>query len=379
MARGAREFADHGDSSVGAQRQQRLLARRLAAHRLVAQQHHAVCGDPSGGVVVLGVECGWVTGRMGGRAFGCVRDHRSHAAGSAIDHRLVEATTLDGCHHLGIARATVSRHLQVETSCERGDPVAYRTPVGDDQAVVPPLVAQHLGEQPRVLGGEHAVDGVVGAHHRPRVGVAHDPLERPQVELAKWPFVDVGADPQPIVFLVVGGEVLERGPHALRLHTAHPCGAQQPGEEGVLGEVLEVAPAQQRALEVDAWPENDGHVLGARLRADHRPDLLDQRWIEGGAERDGRWEAGGRVAVTQAEVVSVASLLAQAVWPVGQHHRGDAGDGLGVPEVLAGQQGGLLGQRQGDDGVDIAHGRHCASAAGRCLEVSSRGRKAKAG
>jgi hypothetical protein len=58
-----------------------------------------------------------------------------------------------------------------------------------------------------VLRGVHAVDAVVGAHHRPRPDAGYDVLERRQVDLAQRALVDVGADPQPIGLLIVRREV----------------------------------------------------------------------------------------------------------------------------------------------------------------------------
>ena len=103
-------------------------------------------------------------------------------------------------------------------------------------------------------GGVHAVDPVVGAHHRPRAGLGHDPLEGGQVDLAQRALVDVGADRIRSCFLVVGREVLHRRADALALQAPDAGGAEHAGQQRVLGVVLEVAPAQRRPLDVDPGP-----------------------------------------------------------------------------------------------------------------------------
>lgn len=59
------------------------------------------------------------------------------------------------------------------------------TPVAHDDAFETPFVAQHVGEQPVILGGMHAVDAVVCAHDGPRLGFLDDVLERREVDFAQ--------------------------------------------------------------------------------------------------------------------------------------------------------------------------------------------------
>ena len=96
--------------------------------------------------------------------------------------------------------------------------------------------------------GVHAVDPVVGAHDRPRVGGPDDPLEPAQVDLPQRPLVDVGAHPQAVGLLVVRGEVLQRRADALALQAADQRRTEHAADQRVLRQVLEVAATQRRAL-----------------------------------------------------------------------------------------------------------------------------------
>jgi len=87
------------------------------------------------------------------------------------------------------------------------------------------------------------VKPVVGTHHGPRPGIGDDALERGEVDLAQCPLVDVGADPQPIGLLIVGGIVLDRRTDAPALQTLDMGGAEDARQQRVLREVLEVASA----------------------------------------------------------------------------------------------------------------------------------------
>jgi hypothetical protein len=227
------ELPEHRDGLAGlrGQRQQPV----------VLQQHRSLPGGGPGQRVVRVAVDGGVGSRVRERPV----DQPQHPGHRDVEHGLVELT---GAHRVDerlVAPAELRRHLQVQPGPHRGDPVVHGAPVGDDHTLEAPLVAQHGGQQPRVLRHVGAVEPVVGAHHRPRLRLRHYPLEGGEVDLAQRPLVDVGADPDPVGLLVVRGVVLQRGADTLALHTLHERGAEDAGEVRVLGEVLEVAAAQR--------------------------------------------------------------------------------------------------------------------------------------
>ncbi len=142
-------------------------------------------------------------------------DQRQHPSDAAIEHVDVEFIRFDRSTHRLRAALEVGWHLPVQPGTQRGHTVVAGTPVGHDDTVPTPLVSQYLGQQPTMFRRIGPVDLVVGAHHRPRGGPLRDLFERRQIDLAQRALVDIRAHAQPIVFLVVRGEVLDGGPDTL--------------------------------------------------------------------------------------------------------------------------------------------------------------------
>ena len=115
----------------------------------------------------------------------------------------------------------------------------------NDESDLERLVAEHLGEEPPVVRRVDTVDLVVGAHDGGGRRFGDDSFERGEVDLAEGALVDVGTDAHPLVLLVVRGEVLHGGAGSDVLQGRHVGCAEDAGEQGVFGVVLEVAPAQR--------------------------------------------------------------------------------------------------------------------------------------
>jgi hypothetical protein len=156
------------------------------------------------------------------------------------------------------------------------------------------------------------------------------------------------SDAQAVGLLVVGRVVLDRRADALALQALDERRAEHAGNERVLREVLEVAPAERRALDVDARAEDHVDALRARLLADRRPDPVYELGVERRAQRARGGEARGGQAAGDADMVASVGLLAQAVRAIGERDRADAGAGhrRGVPEVRSEAQRSLLFQRE---------------------------------
>ena len=337
VARGGREVADHGEvAGVRREGQQGVL---------VAQQHDRAAGRLEGDLVVGGgVDLRPVAG--GGGAAGGLDD----LGGGAVQGGVVDLPGLErgGERLLG---GGIGGHLQVQTGLDGGRTVHDGAPVGDDEALEAPLLAQHLGEQVAVAGHGGAEHGVVGAHDGPRLGAGDDGAEGAQVDLVEGALVHGDVHAHAVGLLVVQGEVLHGGAHALVLHGAHVGDGELAGEVRVLGEVLEVAAAQRGALDVHAGAEHDGDALGAGLLGDGGGDGGGGLAAPGGGEAHGGREAGGGQRVVQAQVVALGGLGAQPVGAVADHDRGEVelGDGLGAPEVLAAGERDLALAGQGRD------------------------------
>ncbi|OQA16845.1 MAG: hypothetical protein BWY63_02603 [Chloroflexi bacterium ADurb.Bin360] len=136
----------------------------------------------------------------------------------------------------------------------------HRAPIGDDEALQAPFALEDFREQIGLLRAIDAVDPVVGAHHRPGLGFLDRGLESRQVDFAQGTFIHLGANRHALIFLVIGCIVLERGPHTPALDAVDETGSHFASKIGVLGEILEVAPAHRRPLHIDAGSQNHIHI-----------------------------------------------------------------------------------------------------------------------
>ena len=85
-------------------------------------------------------------------------------------------------------------------------------------------------------------------------------------------FIDDDVGHHAAVFLIVGGEVLDAGTDALGLDAVDHRRGQLAGQQGILGEVLEIAPAQGMPLDVHGRTEQDRDVCRSALGPQRRAD-----------------------------------------------------------------------------------------------------------
>ena len=226
-------------------------------------------------------------------------------------------------------------HHEVAAGLKAADPVVHGTPVGYDRAVKAPVGAEDVGEQRLVVRAVHAVHGVVGAHDGGGPPLAYGDLKAAEVQLPERAIVHDAVGGKALVLLAVAGEVLETGARALGLDAADEGGGELAREQRVLGEVLEVPPAERAALEVRARAENEAHALRERLPAKGRAYLKEQLLVPAAGGEHGGGEAGGGQGAVHAQHVARVLLFAQAVGAVGHHQRVQPQPGYGarVPAV----------------------------------------------
>ena len=339
VARSACEFADDRDLGIAGDRKDGII---------VLEQHHGFDGRLMCDFVVsFDVET--IAFDAHGRA-GLV-DQVDHALCHAVELCRLDATV--ACRVDDLVVGVAWRHFEVEARVEGGHAIMVGTPVAHDDAFETPFVAQHVGEQPVILGGMHAVDAVVCTHDGPRLGLLDDVLECREVDFAQRTLGDVGADAQTVGFLVVGGEVLERGAHALGLHACDDADCLMARQIRVFGPVFEAAAAKRVALDVHAGTEDYGNLLLNALFGHGFADPVDEFRVPRAGQTSGRRKAGGRHAVVQIDFAGGGRVgLAQAVGAIGDHIAGNAlgFNTLQMPSVAAGSQGCLLFKRQIIDG-----------------------------
>ena len=339
VARGTREFADDGDLGIVSDWQNGVI---------VLEEHHGF----DGGLMcdfVVGFDVEAIVFDAHGRA-GLV-DQVDHALCHAVELCRLDAAVTCGVNDLVVGVAW--RHFEVEARVEGGHAVVVGAPVAHDDALEAPFVAQHVGEQPVILGGMYAIDAVVCAHDGPRLGFLDDVFECREVDFAQRTLRDVGADAQTVGLLVVGGEMLERSAHALGLHACDNANGLMACQIRVFGPVFEAAAAKRVALDVHARTEDYGDLLLNALFGHGFADLVDEFRVPRAGQARGRREAGGWHAVVQVDLAGGGRVgLAQAVGAVGDHVAGNAlgFNALQMPGVAAGSQGCFLFKCQVVDG-----------------------------
>ena len=108
---------------------------------------------------------------------------------------------------------------------------------------------------------------------------------------------------------------LSDAPDTGGLDAVHERGTHDARHDRVFGEVLEVAAAQRRPLDVGARSEDDRDVFDRGLDAEGLADALGELDVPRRAERDGGREARRRHAVAEAEVVAALACLRRPCGP----------------------------------------------------------------
>ena len=227
-------------------------------------------------------------------------------------------------------------------------------PVGHDDALEAPLVAEDRGEEVELLLGVLAVELVVGGHDGPGIGLLHGDLEVLQVDLAEGALADAGVVLVAVRLLVVGGVVLDGSAHAVALDPPDIGRSHLAGEERILGEILEVTSAQRVAVDVHARGEEDVHAIFKHFVTHGFRHLLHHFRIPGARKEGSHRETGAVVGVA---VTLAGRLDAQAGGAVGQDGAGNAQafDGTGVARRTGDLPGGTGGDAVHHGGPRAAH------------------------
>ena len=165
--------------------------------------------------------------------------------------------------------------------------------VGDDHALIAPLVPEDVRQKAPALADVGAVDQIVGGHHRGGAALFNDPLEGRQEDLPQSPLLhDVVVDGAHVIG-VIADEVLHTGPHPVVLEALDIARSHVAGQHRVLGVVLKAPPVQGTAPGVQPRAEQHPGPQGPALRRHGRPDLLRQGGVPGAGQAGSRREAGG--------------------------------------------------------------------------------------
>ena len=232
-------------------------------------------------------------------------------------------------------------------------------PVGDHQPFKAPFLPEDIGQKLLVVGAVGAVDLVVGAHDRGRLGNLHCQLKGSQVQLPQGAVIENAVGGKTLVFLTVAGKVLQRCAHTVFLQAPNLRGGQQAGQQRILGEVFKIPPAAGITFQIGAGAKDQSYAGGRGFRADGRAHFLQQLQVPGAGGQGRRGETGGRQGVVDAQHIGRALLLTQTVGAVAHEKAWNVvlGHGLGGPGGFAGTQGDLVLQAHLGNRILVLHSK----------------------
>ena len=92
--------------------------------------------------------------------------------------------------------------------------------------------------------GVDPIHKVVSAHHRPRLSAFHGDLEGGKIDLVHRALIEIRARGHPFKLLVVHRIMFQRGAHTLALNPFDVSDGHLPGQQRILGEILEIPTAK---------------------------------------------------------------------------------------------------------------------------------------
>ena len=231
-------------------------------------------------VVLLEVDAGvHLQSLMGGR----LGHHGEDMVAAGVQGGVGDDARLIGPQHVG-GVGLVPGHIHVVARAHLVGHRAHRAPVGHNEALKAELTAKNIGEKLPLNRGVIPVEAVVGGHDGQGGGIRHYHTEGLEVDLPQGTLGDVGGGRAAGGLLVVGGEVLDTSPRPRGLHTPDVGGGHDPRQNGILGAVFKVTPAQDVLLDVHAGAQDDVDAQRQRVLTDGLSHGRDQRGIPGGGE-----------------------------------------------------------------------------------------------
>ena len=180
---------------------------------------------------------------------GSLNDVVEHIANIAVNLLLRDLTTL---HTLNDALNLLIRTglHQVVTSLNSLNSTCLVAPVGHNDTVEAPLIAQYAGQKTVRLLSILTIELVVRRHNSPRLSLTNCNLEALEVELAKSTNVNTAVVLHTVGLLVVYSVVLNTNTYTIALDTLNVSSSNLTGEQRILREVLKVTTAQGVTVKV---------------------------------------------------------------------------------------------------------------------------------
>ncbi len=189
-----------------------------------------------------------------------------------------DLAVLHGCFE-GRPEVGAIPHFHIKPRIGGGHRAMRRAPIGHHETGKAPLLIQGLVEQEGILARVDGIHHVVRAHHRACSALLNCRLESRQVNLVQGSFINLRVHAPAIIFLVVRGEMLDRGNHPLRLDALDFRRRELTRQVRIFAQALE-APAPFRiAQNIDGRPKHHVGPFARLLTAKRLPILIHERSI----------------------------------------------------------------------------------------------------
>ena len=146
-------------------------------------------------------------------------------------------------------------------------------PIGDDQPLKAPTVAQDILGQSFVFTAIATIKAIVCAHHCPRLCLPHGNFEGWQVDFVQGSRIDQRINNHALGFLIVHSEVFNAGARAGRLHAGDKGDGYSSGQIGVFAVIFEITAAKRASLDIYPGAQQDGNVFGLTFSTNCGADL----------------------------------------------------------------------------------------------------------
>ena len=228
-----------------------------------------------------------------------------------------DAAILHGFDQLVRAVTAGGRHLQMASCAHSLGKVIVCAPVGNDKAVKAPVIPQDLLQKVGIFIGIDTVDHVIGGHDGLRVPFLHGDFKIGQVNLTQSTFIHHRVGCHAPQLRVVGSKVLRACGNPVSLDAADIACSHLTCKVGIFREILKVSPAERIALDVEARPQQDTHILARRLCPEMLTQLLAEGRIPGVCHGRSGGIAGCRDGAIDAQLISRSFLFADTVGTIG--------------------------------------------------------------
>mmetsp|Transcript_20580 Transcript_20580/g.41374 ORF Transcript_20580/g.41374 Transcript_20580/m.41374 type:complete len:209 (+) Transcript_20580:1282-1908(+) len=191
-------------------------------------------------------------------------------------------------HRAHVNKTVVAGHIHVEAVVDGIGVIVHREPVRNYEPVEAHSPLQVAFQQVRVGATVRAVHFVIGAHHGADTRF-HRGLKRRVVQLPCGSGVHINAVVEPVEFLLVESPMLCHAHDASALRAANVRARHPRTQVRVFArDVLEVAPAPCRAVNLHTGPEEHVRALALELACDGLGDCLDELGVPSGGQPEHR-------------------------------------------------------------------------------------------